>query len=71
MNTPTWSNKPVRDEERRRKRGLCKSCNGIAPVRPRSFWTTGIRMLLCCECERQFTLNTGIYGDVNLDEIET
>jgi len=47
--TPQWP---------RRKRGLCKSCCGYAPVRVRVFWCTGLTMPMCAECERQFALMT-------------
>ena len=41
---------------RRRKAGICWSCASSAPVRLRTFWTTGIRKPLCKGCERQFAL---------------
>lgn len=41
----------------RRHDGICDSCASQTRVRERSFWTTGLRMLLCVACEKLFPLN--------------
>lgn len=43
-------------KHKRRKWEMCWSCSTWKMVRERTFWTTGMKRLLCADCEKQFTL---------------
>lgn len=46
----------------RRHIAICGSCASLTKVRTRRWWMTGIRILLCMTCERQFSNQLLIEG---------